>query len=219
MCASGWRRRAPAVHRLRAMEPETAARLPLAGQRRERRDAAANRERILQAAKRLMGERGAAAVSIDAVAAAAGVGKGTIFRRFGDRAGLTEALIDEPIRELQDAFLSGPPPIGPGAPPAARLEAFIDALLRMEDEILELLLAVEFAASGLRARVYNTFALHVRHLIAEIDPELDPLVTSELLLGSYSANIIWQLRHEQGADLATVQASARALLRGLTRTG
>jgi AcrR family transcriptional regulator len=201
------------------MDAQTAAGLPLAGQRRERRDAAVNRERILEAAKSLLREHGAIAVSIDAVAAAAGVGKGTIFRRFGDRAGLTEALIDEPIRKLQDGFLSGPPPLGPGAPPAERLEAFVDALLRVEDEILELLLAVEFAASGPRARVYSSFAVHVRHLVAELDPELDPVVTAELLLGSYSASIIWQLRRVQGADLATIQAGARALLRGLTRAG
>jgi len=49
-------------------------------------------------------------MTMDAVASAAGVGKGTVFRRFGDRAGLTVALLDDYMLEFQDAFLSGPPP-------------------------------------------------------------------------------------------------------------
>jgi AcrR family transcriptional regulator len=56
---------------------------------------------------------------MDAVAAEAGVGKGTLFRRFGDRAGLAVALLDERERDLQAAVLSGPPPLGPGAPPGS----------------------------------------------------------------------------------------------------
>ena len=59
-----------------------------------------------------------------------GVGKGTLFRRFGDRAGLARALLDESERRLQDGFLHGPPPLGPGAPPRARLKAFAGRVLR-----------------------------------------------------------------------------------------
>jgi len=47
--------------------------------------------------------------------AAAGVGKGTLIPRFGDRAGLAVALLDERERELQERILSGRPPLGPGA--------------------------------------------------------------------------------------------------------
>ena len=54
----------------------------------ERADAARNRGKVLAAAERLFAERGPSRVSMDAVAAEAGVGKGTLFRRFGDRAGL-----------------------------------------------------------------------------------------------------------------------------------
>ncbi|MDR0359848.1 MAG: TetR/AcrR family transcriptional regulator, partial [bacterium] len=69
--------------------------------RGERADAARNRQRILDSARRLVAQ-GAASVSIDDVAAAAGVGKGTVFRRFGDRAGLFVALLGEVERDLQD---------------------------------------------------------------------------------------------------------------------
>src|ERR1700726_2677170 len=67
--------------------------------------------------------------SMQAVATAAGVGKGTVFHRFGDRDGLTQALLDDYMRDFQDAFLHGPPPLGPGAPPDERLAAFVVELV------------------------------------------------------------------------------------------
>src|SRR5215218_4685892 len=90
----------------------------------ERGDAARNRVLLLEAARRLIAERGADAISMDDIAAAAGVGKGTLFRRFGSRAGLMIVLLDEDERVLQQAFLFGPPPLGPGAPPLDRLLAY-----------------------------------------------------------------------------------------------
>jgi AcrR family transcriptional regulator len=83
----------------------------------ERADAARNRRRILAAAEKLFAERGVSCTSMDAIAAEAGVGKGTLFRRFGDRATLALAVLDESTRALQDALLHGEPPLGPGAAP------------------------------------------------------------------------------------------------------
>ena len=54
---------------------------------------------------------------MDAVAAEAGVGKGTLFRRFGDRASLARAVISEYESQLQDELIRGAAPLGPGAPP------------------------------------------------------------------------------------------------------
>ncbi|MFV2121511.1 TetR family transcriptional regulator, partial [Streptomyces sp. Act-28] len=54
-----------------------------------RADAARNRARLLEAAARLAAEQGAANLTMEAVACAAQVGKGTVFRRFGDRSGRT----------------------------------------------------------------------------------------------------------------------------------
>ena len=96
----------------------------------ERGDAARNRTLLLEAARRLITERGADAVTTDDIAAAAGVGKGTLFRRFGSRAGLMIVLLDEDEKVQQQAFLFGPPPLGPGAPPLERLLAYGRARLR-----------------------------------------------------------------------------------------
>jgi AcrR family transcriptional regulator len=91
---------------------------------RERGDAARNRTLLLDAARRLIAERGADAVTTDDIAVAAGVGKGTLFRRFGSRAGLMIVLLDEDEKAEQQAMMFGPPPLGPGAPPLERLVAY-----------------------------------------------------------------------------------------------
>jgi len=102
----------------------------LAEQSPERRDAARNRERLLEAAAELIGTCDVSEVTMEEVAARAGVGKGTVFRRFGSREGLMAALLDHEEREWQAAVISGPPPLGPGAPPMERLLAFGESRIR-----------------------------------------------------------------------------------------
>ncbi|RPF31774.1 TetR/AcrR family transcriptional regulator [Streptomyces sp. TLI_185] len=101
---------------------------PSTGVTAERSDAARNRVRLLAAA-RLVAEQGAEHVTMREVAEEAGVGKGTFFRRFGDRDGLLLALLGEAEAEFQEAYASGPAPLGPGAPAVDRLAAFGCALL------------------------------------------------------------------------------------------
>src|ERR1044072_3095263 len=90
----------------------------------ERRDAARNRVLLLDAAKELVEHCGASAVTMDAVATAAGVGKGTVFRRLEVREGLMAAILDHSESEWQAQVMSGEPPLGPGADPWERLLAF-----------------------------------------------------------------------------------------------
>lgn len=190
--------------------------LPMVGVPAERSDAAANRARILEVARRLLRQEGLAAASIDRIAAEACVGKGTIFRRFGDRAGLTTALLDDHMRTFQDAFLTGPPPLGPGAPPSERLETFLDGLLALLNEDLEIALAAEQAAPSAAGAVAGALRLHVSHLIAALDPELEADLVADLLLGAVAPAVVVRLR-TGGGDLAAQQSAARAILRGLTR--
>src|SRR5690606_22116689 len=104
------------------------------------------------AAERLFAERGVGQVSMDDIAIAARVGKGTLYRRFGDKAGLGIAVLDGRERDLQTAILSGPPPLGPGAPPLARLEAFLDSYLEYLERNLDLVVMCETATPGARYR-------------------------------------------------------------------
>ena len=64
-----------------------------------RRDAELNRRRILESARAVFAERGLAA-TLDDVAHHAGLGVGTVYRRFADKDALVEALFEERIREL-----------------------------------------------------------------------------------------------------------------------
>lgn len=120
---------------------------------KERADAARNRRRVLAAAAELVAERGVEGLSLDAVAVRAGVGKGTVFRRFVDKSGLAVALLDDRERALQQEVLAGPPPLGPGAPAGRRLHAFLAAYLDYAADNLELVRMSETASPGARYRI------------------------------------------------------------------
>jgi AcrR family transcriptional regulator len=78
--------------------------LDLADPPYERGDAARNRALLVDAARRLIAARGPDTVTMDEIAAAAGVGKGTLFRRFGSRAGLMIALLSDIDRDPQSRY-------------------------------------------------------------------------------------------------------------------
>ena len=98
--------------------------LPLGAPRVERADAVRNRLHLLATAREMLAEQGADTLTMDGLAERAGLGKGTVFRRFGTRAGIFQALLDDEERTFQEQVLSGPPPLGPGATPLDRLIAY-----------------------------------------------------------------------------------------------
>jgi AcrR family transcriptional regulator len=171
----------------------------------ERADAARNRAAVLDAAQRLFREHGVDAVSMDAIAAAAGVGKGTLFRRFGDKAGLGVALLDERERALQQAILTGPPPLGPGAPAAQRLQAFFAAHLEHLLDNLDLSRMSETASPGARYRIgaYKFWRLHLTILLREIAPERDAEALAHTLLAMVSAEHLVAMVAEIGPKRTT----------------
>ena len=157
--------------------------LPLADDPpRERADAARNRALVLQAAWRLYTHGGVEALTTDAVAQEAGVGKGTVYRRFRDKSGLVAALLDDKEKELQLAMVSGPPPLGPdAATQAERRVAFVHAYLDYMQAHLDLLLASETAAPGARYRlgVYQFWKTHLTMLFAEDAKNTDDTENTE----------------------------------------
>ncbi|WP_205687342.1 TetR/AcrR family transcriptional regulator [Cellulomonas endophytica] len=167
---------------------------------RERADAARNRSRALAAAEELFAEQGVAATTMDAVAARAGVGKGTLYRRFGDKAGLAAALLSERGRELQQGILAGPPPLGPGAPPARRLVAFVEAYLAFQSSRVDLVLLSETGPPGARLRKpsYAFWRQHCTLLLSQAGAP-DPALRAEALLASLAAE---QVQHwlREGRD-------------------
>src|SRR6185437_13870215 len=80
----------------------------------ERADAARNRRLLLATARQMLEELGAHKLTMDGLAERAGLGKGTVYRRFGTRPGIFQALLDDDEVAFQEEVLFGPPPLGPG---------------------------------------------------------------------------------------------------------
>jgi len=162
--------------------------LPLAQPPAEpRRDAARNRELLIDAAQRLFAERGVDAVSMDAVAQAAGVGKGTVFRRFGSRAGLLQALLDHDEIELQQRFMFGPPPLGPGGDPVHRLTEYGKARMHLIARHGDLLRGAEQAARDpYDEPPWRVSAMTVRSMLVEAGRTADAEVWAAALMATLS---------------------------------
>ena len=183
--------------------------LPLIGsQAPERADAARNRVKILAAARRLVEKHGVENVSMDMLAEAAGVGKGTIFRRFGDRAGFARALLDEREQAFQEAFIRGEPPLGPGAPPAERLRAFGHAMIDRLEAYGDLILVGESGSPCARFRSppFLAHRAHVTSLLTELDPRLDAEYHADSLLAVLAADQYRHLRQEREMPVERVRA-------------
>jgi AcrR family transcriptional regulator len=178
--------------------------------RRERADAARNRRAILRATEELLADLPPEQISMEQIAAAAGVGKGTVFHRFGNRMGLMLALMQERALDLGEAVRSGPPPLGPGAPPRERLLAFLDAVVDVVARNKSLLAALGHAVTTTPQPpdqeprgahpVYQEWHTHLSTLIAEQRPELDAELLAHLLLSALHSDPILRLLERGEAD-------------------
>jgi len=199
-----------------AVEPETP--LLIAGEPpRERADAARNRRRILEAAAALVQERGIACVSMEDVARAAGVGTGTLYRRFGDRAGLALALLDEQDRAFQDDLIGGPPPLGPGVPAVERLRAFGDGYLDFLERHADLLVAATPPAARHVEGPLAFYASHVAILLREAAPHVDPEYTARALLTMLGPAEHLRARRGLGWPLERLRAGWRGVVDAICR--
>ncbi|MEV6321143.1 helix-turn-helix domain-containing protein [Nocardia sp. NPDC051787] len=194
---------------------DVGAPLPGTSQPAERADAARNRQLLLDAAQHLVREQGADSLTMDALAKRAGVGKGTVFRRFGSRSGLMLALLDHSDRKFQEAFIFGPPPLGPGAPPVERLVAFGRARLLDIEVAGELHRAAELGEAGDRysGAPYGLLRAHVAMLLRQAEaPGEIPLVT-DALLAMLGAPLVMHQMHVQGYTREQVGDNWESLVR------
>ncbi|MFI6389271.1 TetR/AcrR family transcriptional regulator [Nonomuraea sp. NPDC050547] len=163
----------------------------------ERADAARNRAKILRAAAELFAGRPPQDVTMDEIAKAAGVGRGTLYRRYPDRAAIAVALLDEHERALQERLMQGPPPLGPGAPPAERLAAFYAAMCDLLEDHAHLVLGTEVGRQRFETGAYGFWRVHVRSLLAAAGtPGPDALV--DVLLAPLAPEVYTYQRRERG---------------------
>ncbi len=136
----------------------TDASQPVSGERPLRRDAARNRERILAAAGEVFATRGLE-VTLDDIAHHAGVGVGTVYRRFRDKEQLIDALFDDRM----DAVVTAAEEALAAADPWLGLEGFFVAILELQA-----------ADRGLRELAFA--GQHGRERVARARAQLEPLV-------------------------------------------
>jgi AcrR family transcriptional regulator len=186
--------------------------VPVAAPAPPRRDAARNRELLLTAARELIAARGVESVSMDDLAVRAGVGKGTVFRRFGSRAGLLHALLDDDEQQLQATFMFGPPPLGPGGPPHQRLVAFGKARIELIARHGDLLMAAEQAsADPYDQPPWRVSTMVVQALLNEAGCRGDVQMWTTTLMAGLGAR--WILHNlGEGISLERIEAGWEALV-------
>ncbi|AGL13817.1 TetR/AcrR family transcriptional regulator [Actinoplanes sp. N902-109] len=190
-----------------------------------RADAVRNRRAILLATEDLLTRHRPEQISMEQVAAAAGVGKGTVFHRFGSRMGLMLALMQERAMALGEQVRSGPPPLGPGAAPEQRLLAFLDAVVAVVARNKGLLAALGHAVTTSHRLdrdnrdahpVYGFWHAHIAGLLAEARPGLDAELHADLLLAGLTSDPVQALLDRGEADrlAAALRTTVSALLAG-----
>ncbi|WAP54886.1 TetR/AcrR family transcriptional regulator [Streptomyces sp. S465] len=178
-------------------------------ERQSRKDAVRNREAVLAAADALFTRRESPEdVTMAEVAAAAGVGKGTLFRAFGDRAGLLRALYEARLAPLREAVETGPPPLGPATPPRQRVPALLDAVLCFKLDNRRLALALEESGSGspYQAEHYERWHGLLRAVLEQIPGLTDGDFTAHALLAATRADLVEHLAGRERAPRERMRA-------------
>nr|WP_190991798.1 TetR/AcrR family transcriptional regulator [Pseudarthrobacter sulfonivorans] len=179
----------------------------------ERSDAARNRERLLEAARELIAECGVDSLTMDRLAGRAGVGKGTVFRRFGSRTGLMITLLSDSEAAFQARFMFGPPPLGPGAPGLERLIAFGSARIAYVLEHGDLVRAAESSAqSRYEVPAALLWQRHVEILLREEGMEADPLLMAMTLISTLDPERLLHAVRVQGFTTERLTSTWRELV-------
>jgi AcrR family transcriptional regulator len=189
----------------------------------ERADAARNRQAVLRAAGRLFDDaEDPGAVSMDDVARAAGVGKGTLFRRFGDRVTLLRDVYDTRLIGLREQIESGSAPIGPDGEPAERILAVLDAIIEFKLDNRQLATALEQSRPGGGPTLFETphykelHELLVELLTAVIGSE-DASWTAHALLGATRVDMLDHVVTNDGVSRQQVRARLQSFVERVLR--
>jgi AcrR family transcriptional regulator len=181
--------------------------------REERADAARNRKAILEAADELFATSDSPGeVSMDDIARAAGVGKGTLFR-FGHRDNLIRQVYAVRLAPLREQIESGPPPLGPDTPPRTRVAAIIDAIAVVKLDNAHLMLALE-EGGGPTSGIYGSadyVSVHglLRDLVAtELGVGRAGWV-AHVLLATVRADLLRHVTEGEGMSHSALRSSLR----------
>ncbi|MFE9928451.1 TetR/AcrR family transcriptional regulator [Streptomyces sp. NPDC005533] len=190
-------------------------------QRSPRKDAARNRAAVFAAADELFAHcRSPEDVTMADIAAAAGVGKGTLFRAFGDRTGLIGALYEARLEPVRTAVESGPPPLGPTTAPLRRVPALLDAVLcfKLDNRHLALALEGTGADSPYRTAHYGRWHALLRDLLEQIPGPADTDFTAHALLAATRADLVAHLAGDKGVPREELRRQLAEFTAGILDT-
>jgi len=197
--------------------------------RTERRDAAGSRRKILGAARRLFKDRGVDEVSMHEVGRAAGVGQGTLYRRFEHKGALCSALLAEQIEDFYEETWERVE--AEDKPALARLGWFLDRLAGFNERNADLLGAIRDAAGGeRRGEMYrNPFYGWLRATVVallrraeeggEIQRALDLECAADMFLAALNIDLYLYQRRERGMSRGRVVAALGSMLDGMRGPG
>src|SRR5437588_7649237 len=196
------------------------------GVRAERRDAAEHRQQVLAAATRLFGERGVEAVTMDEIAQAASVGKGTLYRRYADKGQLVLALMDACVQRLQDQVSAELQASSCSESAIGQLEAVLGCMVAWVEEHVSWLGVLSDHAAGPRRGAVHTGYLYgwmhgvvldlLERAVGTGDATIDDCVyTADALLALLDIDLYVFQRCERGYSPEQIQAGMRRLVRGL----
>jgi AcrR family transcriptional regulator len=192
------------------------------GYEAERSDATRNRRLILRTARKLFEERGVTCVTMEEIARASGVGKGTLYRRFPHKGYLCQALLDEPTRHLQEQTLEILR--APGTPAIEKLDAFLDHLVAFTAENLDLLYGGNEPLCGAdRLERFSHPAYDWRRSIVlgllraavnegDVDEGLDLEYLATALLAPLDVDLFYYQHRVQGLPAWRISGGVRALV-------
>lgn len=194
--------------------------------RTERADAAANRALILETAERLFAEHGVGAVNMADIAEAAEVGKGTLYRRFANKAELCMALLDTQLQEFQETMLARMRvQTAERVSYRDQLDQFIDSLVYFTEIHSPLLCEVQrsdLATEGPNLnRPHYWLYMTVRGLLqgavqaGELSAHLDLDYVAEAILSPLRAEVFGFQRQVRGFSLERISAGLRSIVAGL----
>ncbi|MBL1133986.1 MAG: TetR/AcrR family transcriptional regulator [Chloroflexi bacterium] len=162
-----------------------------------RADAVKNRELLLKTARQLFAEQGVEHVSMSAIADAAGVGKGTLYRHFTDKADLCHALLDHEQRELQERTLIR---LSEGGDPVEALCWFLVEVAQFVEDNGSLLCEGmgQMEAMGLGHPAHLWWRQTIRALLVQTGRPMDVDYTADMLYVMLDVHVAYFQRKVMG---------------------
>lgn len=191
-------------------------------ERKERRDAVANRQLILAAARQLFAAQGVDATSMEEIGRAAGVGQGTLYRRFAHKGELCEALLNEDVAQFYERIDTVMGQVEGQHTPLGRLDWLLGEYVAMVRLHIPLLAAMQESATGPRRKSFYQSPLYrwLHERIAELlttaiaESEampVDAVYTADAILAAVAPPLLSFQQDERGFSTERILFALRRL--------